>query len=358
MAKEVCIRGIGCLPETTKVTFVEAVPPSFLCSLCNNLSSQLLKDSGGHTYCLFCMKMLNDDGIFTCVEDETEEEVAKLESMEDAWQQAQRLVVKCPKYKMGCKFQASLKDLQLHYPTCQRDKDMVVCSFCKDQFDSKEIGSHMKDYCPERPLDCPFCKNSFKERLLDDHTATCEQRPETCEFCSTPFDTYAELRDVHLDVCEKKPTDCPFKSFGCGFEGLRAEIAIHLQDSLDIHNATLVKALVSVTQDVKVIKKEVLQLQAQLAAAEKKKAEKGEVQLLRNRIGNVENAQSEALQHQLTMEQNMEDVSSRVKTAERTMANIAKDAASGVAERLTQIEAHLNVFSEPMNELLKNVAKV
>lgn len=363
MTAELCIRGVSSLPQTAKVTFLQAVPHSLQCNLCHNLSTELLRDSDDHAYCQSCINMLNEDGTFTCVVDEAVEDIRNLRPCTDGWGQVLDLIVNCPKQKVGCKFQASLRDLLVHYPNCQRDRsgavsDMVDCPLCKRAFDAKELTAHMTDECKERLLECSFCEGYFKEWTLDEHMSICDERPETCEFCGTQFETFAELRDNHYDVCVKKPVDCPYMSFGCGFQGLRKELSEHLSNSLDIHTTTLVQAMVDVMQDIKGMKKEVMQLRAQVAAAENIKEVKGEIRQLRNKIGEVQNTQSETLQHRLTMEDKVNMVSERLQTLERTTANVAKDAATGAADRLAELETRVNELSEPMHNLLRNVAEL
>ncbi|EEC00528.1 conserved hypothetical protein [Ixodes scapularis] len=161
------------------VCFVEAVSESLRCAMCENVSPTMKEDSHGHMYCISCINMIEEEGEFVCENDGNVERISEMRQSTSAWDQVLQLVVKCPKHKFGCKFQASVEEILDH---------------------------------------------------LDD----CDCRPANCTYCGRPFDTFKELRDVHLMECPRMPIDCPYKHLGCDYKGPRQEILTHTQNSTHI----------------------------------------------------------------------------------------------------------------------------
>ncbi|XP_040076851.2 TNF receptor-associated factor 5 isoform X2 [Ixodes scapularis] len=215
------------------VCFVEAVSQSLRCAMCENVSPTMKEDSHGHMYCISCINMIEEEGKFVCENDGNVERISEMRQSTSAWDQVLQLVVKCPKHKFGCKFQASVEEILLHYQTCQEDS-RKPCAFCGELIESKEHAAHITASCPKRPVTCPFCKNDIEECNLVDHLDDCDCRPANCTYCGRPFDTFKELRDVHLMECPRMPIDCPYKHLGCDYKGPRQEILTHTQNSTHI----------------------------------------------------------------------------------------------------------------------------
>ncbi|KAM7299624.1 TNF receptor-associated factor 5 isoform X2 [Ixodes scapularis] len=215
------------------VCFVEAVSASLRCAMCENVSPTMKEDSHGHMYCISCINMIEEEGEFVCENDGNVERISEMRQSTSAWDQVLQLVVKCPKHKFGCKFQASVEEILLHYQTCQEDS-RKPCAFCGELIESKEHAAHITASCPKRPVTCPFCKNDIEDCNLVAHLDDCDCRQANCTYCGKMFDTFKELRDVHLMECPRMPIDCPYKHLGCDYKGPRQEILTHTQNSTHI----------------------------------------------------------------------------------------------------------------------------
>ncbi|KAG0441903.1 hypothetical protein HPB47_015820, partial [Ixodes persulcatus] len=227
------------------VCFVEAVSESLRCAMCKNVSPNMKEDSHGHIYCISCINMIEEEGEFVCENDGNVEWISEMRPSTSAWDQVLQLVVKCPKQKFGCKFQASVEQILLHHQTCQEDS-RKPCAFCGELIESKEHASHVTASCPRRLVACPFCNNGI----------------EDCNLV---------LRDVHLMECPRMPIDCPYKPLGCNYKAPRQEISTHTKNST--HIEILLERLNVMNETVQEARRENAKLEQRVRELEDRQSE-------------------------------------------------------------------------------------
>ncbi|XP_064489006.1 TNF receptor-associated factor 2-like [Ornithodoros turicata] len=330
MAREhLLVRGVDCFPSSLKVPFMQAVPDNLRCKLCRNVSTRIVMDTDDHTYCQDCINMVDEGGTFRCVVDDVVEHIATLRTCPDAWKKILGLTVKCP--KSNCMYQATLQDLQVHYPNCRSEG--VRCPLCNTCVSAEGLALHTNQECPQRDLECPFCQKEQKACTLDEHMEACDQRPATCEHCHTDFETFLEVRDFHYAVCPRKPIGCPYTRFGCKFVGIREEVDAHTRQ--DQHIKMVIDNFECQRRELREVKDKFEQLQT----------------LVRN----LEESRSEDLQHRLSLEDELRAANNEIKALKQTVDSYFKRG-EDTDVKVQELYQRIDIFATPMGELLKNIA--
>lgn len=308
------------------VTFIGEVPASVVCSHCENISSELLKDPRGHTYCRQCVNMLNIDGEIECSVDDSTHRISELTSCNEAYNEALELTALCP--KQGCPFQQTLREVMRHYRNCTSAK----CTLCGEGVPAKLMSVHVAEVCGSRPLSCPYCEMEVEAHKIEDHMEDCDLRPATCNYCNADFDTYVELRDTHMDVCPEKPVECPYQRLGCNYQASNKELEQHLR--LPSHVTLFVDRILKLESQVQELRKD--------------------NNALKDRVRQAEDNQKTEEYLRTNMADAQEDL--REKISELQTA--AMQTQPEVDGRISELEVKSATFQEPLDRLLEEIAKL
>eukprot|EP00930_Biecheleria_cincta_P045121 TRINITY_DN310_c0_g1_i2.p1 TRINITY_DN310_c0_g1~~TRINITY_DN310_c0_g1_i2.p1 ORF type:complete len:1261 (+),score=225.38 TRINITY_DN310_c0_g1_i2:74-3856(+) len=129
--------------------------------------------------------------------------------------------VDCPNVNEGCKETPRFKDVNSHDRVCQF-KRLDCRNGCDASFLRRDEERHLKQECPLRPVDCPYCGNKFCFNALEDHKRTCDCRPVDCPNVNEGCKETPRFKDVnsHDRVCQFKRLDC---RNGCDASFLRRD---------------------------------------------------------------------------------------------------------------------------------------
>ncbi|XP_054933730.1 TNF receptor-associated factor 2-like isoform X2 [Dermacentor andersoni] len=202
-------------PNEIDVPFAKKLQPELICSACNCVTAAGLKDGKDHVYCLRCAEGLTDGcNEFTCCICKWNAPQSLMKKNADEWAILEKAPSACPNRTKTCRFNGKLRDVLDHYKTCNLN-GKVECILCRKLQDLKNLGDHIKNYCPMRLTECIFCGVDVAGRAKVKHEMNCDKRPGTCEHCGKHFKTHEELERQHMAVCELMPVDCSFRELGC-----------------------------------------------------------------------------------------------------------------------------------------------
>ncbi|XP_077528796.1 TNF receptor-associated factor 3-like [Haemaphysalis longicornis] len=252
------VRDVDGLPNGV-LLFEKKLKPELICCTCNAVTQKGRKDGNGHIYCQVCVLVHVDKfKKFTCSLCGCQADIKDMTGNEKEWEMLKQMKAACPNDK-ACPFTGTLQDVLRHYKTC-RCQGKVKCPLCDSLQDNKTVGDHIRDACPQRPMNCTFCNAEVEACNKLKHEVCCRQRPDSCKHCGRDFETAAELEDQHLPKCPRVPVHCSFSTLGCTFYGARREVTAH--ESSGEHTVLLVR-------EVSLLKEENKRLQGSLQKKEK-----------------------------------------------------------------------------------------
>ncbi|XP_061529072.1 TNF receptor-associated factor 2-like isoform X3 [Phycodurus eques] len=121
------------------------------------------------------------------------------------------LVAVCP--NEGCTWTGTIKDFEAsHEGHC--DFAIILCPSCKELMRANEQERHDERECPERTLNCKYCKEPFILKNIKAHDEICPKYPMICDGCAKkkiPREKYVD----HIKFCSKFKAPCRFHVVGC-----------------------------------------------------------------------------------------------------------------------------------------------
>ncbi|XP_064612695.1 TNF receptor-associated factor 4-like isoform X2 [Liolophura sinensis] len=244
----------------------------------------------GERLALLSPWVLKSDGIFTCPEDQTPLDYAKIYPDPEVDEEIMTSIIRCTHYKEGCKWTDKAQNLQSHLDICRYDalscpnkcnakvsqmclddhleftcpRRRVKCEFCGNEFygevledthagncsmevvwcenkcgaklQRKYLKNHMKHECHKRCVTCQYCQREFVEETLQTHQYQCPRYPVMCPNRCDPTKIPREEVDYHVqDVCPSATVSCKFKPAGCKYKGPRFGLHNHIEDNLATH---------------------------------------------------------------------------------------------------------------------------
>lgn len=212
MPVKVLLRGFAPdIPEDQLVTFSNALPESLLCIQCNNVSSKLYRDTGGHGYCVSCKGMCTTWGSFNCATCGEDFSVEQLVLDEAVRSEIQKEKVICPHTSAAEAVEIPFTALKAHLKGCCCKSAVGASNVSK-----QDGGIQPNAMDPEEPAE-PFTrqtatgKQSSSYRGLDLGTAKTTQlrsldgaesvQVSTCSNCKQRMPK--KLIQEHLKLCLK-----------------------------------------------------------------------------------------------------------------------------------------------------------
>ncbi|XP_071981507.1 TNF receptor-associated factor 2 [Engystomops pustulosus] len=192
----------------------------YLCSDCKNILRRPFQAQCGHRYCSYCLRKLISSGPQKCAaciqEGIFEEGVSILEnttafSDNAARREVESLPAVCT--NNGCTWRGTIKEYEaLHEGKCPFM--LVPCPACKTLIRTTDRDWHNERECPERKLNCRYCKLSFYFPDIKAHDEICPKFPMTCEACGKKKIPREKFQD-HVKTCGRCKVPCRFQVVGC-----------------------------------------------------------------------------------------------------------------------------------------------
>ncbi|XP_075435212.1 TNF receptor-associated factor 2 isoform X1 [Ascaphus truei] len=192
----------------------------YLCSDCKNILRRPFQAQCGHRYCSQCLRKLISSGPQKCdaciQEGIYEEGISVLESSSAfpdnaARREVESLPAICINHE--CPWRGTIKEYEAnHEGLCPFM--LVPCLACKAPIRANEREWHNERECPERKLNCRYCKLSFYFPEIKAHDEICPKFPMTCEGCGKkkiPREKFAD----HVKSCGRCKVPCRYLVVGC-----------------------------------------------------------------------------------------------------------------------------------------------
>ncbi|KAG8447419.1 hypothetical protein GDO86_014774 [Hymenochirus boettgeri] len=91
---------------------------------------------------------------------------------------------------------------------------LVPCPSCKELIRATDRDWHNERECPERKLNCRYCKLSFYFPNIKAHDEICPKFPMTCEGCGRKKIAREKFPD-HVKTCGRCKVPCRYVAVGC-----------------------------------------------------------------------------------------------------------------------------------------------
>ncbi|XP_063289059.1 TNF receptor-associated factor 2 [Pelobates fuscus] len=259
------------LPNTTPPASLDVSQPGFkkeilgtklevkyLCSDCKNILRRPFQAQCGHRYCSHCLRKILSSGpqkCAACVQEGIYEEGVSLIESSSAFPDnaARREVESLPALckNNGCSWTGTIKEYEAnHEGKCPYM--LVPCPACKELIRCLDKDWHNERECPERKLNCRYCKLSFYFPEIKAHDEICPKFPMTCEGCGKKKIPREKFQD-HVKSCGKCRVPCRYHVVGC------AEM-VENDKSLEHENKSLAEHLAKVLEVIQQNKKEHVEL--------------------------------------------------------------------------------------------------
>ncbi|XP_077457578.1 TNF receptor-associated factor 2-like isoform X3 [Stigmatopora argus] len=176
----------GNKPGFPKKILANSLEDKHLCNSCLKILRRPLQAQCGHRFCSFCFNKIVSSGpekCDACIKEDLFEEPTSILKQGGAFpdnaarREVEALAAVCP--NEGCTWTGTVKDFELsHEGNC--DFAIILCPSCKELMRANEQERHDERECPERTLNCKYCKEPFllknikveKEQIYD-HERQC-----------------------------------------------------------------------------------------------------------------------------------------------------------------------------------------
>uniref|UniRef100_UPI00398F1B07 TNF receptor-associated factor 2-like n=1 Tax=Pristiophorus japonicus TaxID=55135 RepID=UPI00398F1B07 len=216
-------------PKEILATKVEG---KYLCFECHGILRKPFQAQCGHRYCASCLKGIVSTGpqkCAACIEENIYEEPLSLLDASSAFpdnaarRELDHLPAACS--NGGCPWKGTIKEYEAdHEGRCEYA--LTTCKACSRMVRQLELSRHVERECPERNLNCKFCKLSFHHKEIKAHDQICSKFPLTCEWCGkkkVPREKYAD----HIRTCGKVKLLCRFNVIGCEMAAEKEKLVEH-----------------------------------------------------------------------------------------------------------------------------------
>lgn len=192
----------------------------YLCSDCKNLLRRPLQAQCGHRYCSHCLNKIISTGpqkCSACIQEGIYEDGVSLLESSTAFPDnaARREVESLPAIcnNNGCNWRGTIKEYEVgHEGKCPYL--LAPCPACKTLIRAANRDLHSERECPERKLNCRYCKLSFYFPDIKAHDEICPKFPMTCEGCGRKKIPREKFPD-HVKTCGKCKVPCRYAAVGC-----------------------------------------------------------------------------------------------------------------------------------------------
>ncbi|XP_077418102.1 TNF receptor-associated factor 2-like isoform X2 [Vanacampus margaritifer] len=180
----------GNKPGFPKKILANNLEDKHLCNSCLKILRRPLQAQCGHRFCSFCFNKIVSSGpekCSACIKEELFEEPTSILKLGGAFpdnaarREVEALAAICP--NEGCTWSGTIKDFETcHEGHC--DFAIILCPSCKELMRANEQEHHDERECPERTLNCKYCKEPFLLKNIKAHDEICPKYPMICEGCA------------------------------------------------------------------------------------------------------------------------------------------------------------------------------
>uniref|UniRef100_A0A8D0B0F1 TNF receptor-associated factor n=1 Tax=Sander lucioperca TaxID=283035 RepID=A0A8D0B0F1_SANLU len=216
----------GNKPGFPKKILANNLEDKHLCNSCQKVLRRPLQAQCGHRFCSFCFNNTVSSGpqkCSACIKEDLFEEPTSILKQGGAFpdnaarREVEALAAVCP--NEGCTWTGTIKEFEAsHEGHC--DFMIILCPSCKELMRANEQERHNERECPERTLNCKYCKEPFLLKNIKAHDEICPKYPMICEGCAKkkiPREKYVD----HIKFCSKFKAPCRFHVVGCDTSSLR-----------------------------------------------------------------------------------------------------------------------------------------
>uniref|UniRef100_A0A3Q3KWI0 TNF receptor-associated factor n=1 Tax=Labrus bergylta TaxID=56723 RepID=A0A3Q3KWI0_9LABR len=210
----------GNKPGFPKKILANNLEDKHLCNSCQKVLRRPLQAQCGHRFCSFCFNKIVSSGpqkCSACIKEDLFEEPTSILKQGGAFpdnaarREVEALAAVCP--NEGCTWTGTIKEFEAsHEGNC--DFMIILCPSCKELMRANEQERHNERECPERTLNCKYCKEPFLLKNIKAHDEICPKYPMICEGCAKkkiPREKYVD----HIKFCSKFKAPCRFHVVGC-----------------------------------------------------------------------------------------------------------------------------------------------
>uniref|UniRef100_A0A3Q0RST8 TNF receptor-associated factor n=1 Tax=Amphilophus citrinellus TaxID=61819 RepID=A0A3Q0RST8_AMPCI len=210
----------GNKPGFPKKILANNLEDKHLCNSCQKILRRPLQAQCGHRFCSFCFNKIVSCGpqkCSACIKEDLFEEPTSILKQGGAFpdnaarREVEALAAVCP--NEGCTWTGTVKEFEAsHEGNC--DFMIILCPSCKELMRANEQERHNERECPERTLNCKYCKEPFLLKNIKAHDEICPKYPMICEGCAKkkiPREKYVD----HIKFCSKFKAPCRFHVVGC-----------------------------------------------------------------------------------------------------------------------------------------------
>uniref|UniRef100_A0A8D0DET4 TNF receptor-associated factor n=1 Tax=Sander lucioperca TaxID=283035 RepID=A0A8D0DET4_SANLU len=203
----------GNKPGFPKKILANNLEDKHLCNSCQKVLRRPLQAQCGHRFCSFCFNNTVSSGpqkCSACIKEDLFEEPTSILKQGGAFpdnaarREVEALAAVCP--NEGCTWTGTIKEFEAsHEGHC--DFMIILCPSCKELMRANEQERHNERECPERTLNCKYCKEPFLLKNIKAHDEICPKYPMICEGC-------AKKKIPREKVCQK----CLFNAAAAALE--------------------------------------------------------------------------------------------------------------------------------------------
>nr|XP_020454816.1 TNF receptor-associated factor 2-like isoform X2 [Monopterus albus] len=180
----------GNKPGFPKKILANKLENKHLCNSCQKILRRPLQAQCGHRFCSFCFHKIVSSGpqkCSACIKEDLGEEPTSILKQGGAFpdnaarREVEALAAVCP--NEGCTWTGTIKEFEAsHEGNC--DFMIILCPSCKELMRANEQERHNERECPERTLNCKYCKEPFLLKNIKAHDEICPKYPMICEACA------------------------------------------------------------------------------------------------------------------------------------------------------------------------------
>ncbi|XP_033946293.1 TNF receptor-associated factor 2-like isoform X2 [Pseudochaenichthys georgianus] len=180
----------GNKPGFPKKILANNLDDEHLCNSCQKILRRPLQAQCGHRFCSFCFNKIVSSGpqkCSACIKEELFEEPTSILKQGGAFpdnaarREVEALAAVCPNER--CTWTGTIKEFEAcHEGKC--DFMIILCPSCKELMRANEQERHVERECPEKTLNCKYCKEPFLLKNIKAHDEICPKYPLTCEGCA------------------------------------------------------------------------------------------------------------------------------------------------------------------------------
>ncbi|XP_078106045.1 TNF receptor-associated factor 2 isoform X2 [Sander vitreus] len=180
----------GNKPGFPKKILANNLEDKHLCNSCQKVLRRPLQAQCGHRFCSFCFNNTVSSGpqkCSACIKEDLFEEPTSILKQGGAFpdnaarREVEALAAVCP--NEGCMWTGTIKEFEAsHEGHC--DFMIILCPSCKELMRANEQERHNERECPERTLNCKYCKEPFLLKNIKAHDEICPKYPMICEGCA------------------------------------------------------------------------------------------------------------------------------------------------------------------------------